>query len=75
MKNLIEEVANQWLLAPSLNIMNTQDLSDISGQQQHGRERPKEENNMKRKEKENLKILSGEREKETQYREEIKTYK
>lgn len=54
MKNLIEEVANQWLRAPPLNIMNTQDLSDISGQQ-HGRERPKEENNMKRKGKGKLK--------------------
>lgn len=48
MKDLIEEVPSRLLRASSLNIMNAQDLSDNSEQQQHGRERPKQTNNMKR---------------------------
>lgn len=56
--------------------MNVQDLLDISGRQQHGRERAKQANNMKRKGERKLKnSRGGEGKGVTHDRKERKIYK
>lgn len=56
--------------------MNAQDLLDISRRPQHGRERPKQAKDMKRKgERKANNLRNGEEKGGRTYREEITTYK